>query len=551
MSANVCNIEIDNLRIQSLNIDNTFTPKIAISPENFAKGNMHRYLDTGVDTNIKLINLFEISFQPVQSTLPIISLRYGTPFKSKNETDDENLYKIQCQMIRDYLNVPPQPSPSPKKRRGIIISLIDMVKPCFSDKCKEVEIIETENAFYTNDENIVFINMSINNNVNWGVTSACPSQILRKEYCDNVEKYLNKLMQWCEQVSSKSDKYDSLIFLLQFWPAFKTNVIKNEIHNSLQEFCNRVMTNTFKREQDTMPNEVCRLIMFCYISLIVYVLNVNDNEYEYVLMYHCKSGQDRTGTFYAINQMVNEITRTYYDEIMLKMKQLEPIISKEGALLSKGDVFWNNRYFKFYSNGLLERYDENDVTRVRGSHFIGTNTQIESEGLLLKITDSISGLKYNLKTADINDINAWVKILNDFKTNPYIGSFVGIYDTFYNMKRIINQSNQQQSLPVPVPNKTLYDSIMKHMLFSYFVTYTSAGVPGIKWNLGKEPIQETRPQPQEPQQRSFFGNIKYTIKAIPENINKMIKGENRFPYLLFPSPEISKLFEGGSKLRGA
>jgi hypothetical protein len=68
------------------------------------------------------------------------------------------------------------------------------------------------------------------------------------------------------------------------------------------------------------------------------------------------------------------------------------------------------------------------------------------------------------------------------------------------------------------------------MLFSYFVTYTSAGIPGIKWNLGKEPKLETIKE-----------------KITPERI----KGENRFPYLLLQNPETAKLFEGGSKLRGS
>jgi tetratricopeptide (TPR) repeat protein len=45
-----------------------------------------------------------------------------------------------------------------------------------------------------------------------------------------------------------------------------------------------------------------------------YFLSKNKPD-EYILLYHCKSGQDRTGTFYAINQMVNQITTEKIKEI--------------------------------------------------------------------------------------------------------------------------------------------------------------------------------------------------------------------------------------------
>ena len=60
--------------------------------------------------------------------------------------------------------------------------------------------------------------------------------------------------------------------------------------------------------------------MFCYISLIFYILSVNYPE-QYILLYHCKSGQDRTGTVFAINQMVNEITREKYDDIIKEIEK--------------------------------------------------------------------------------------------------------------------------------------------------------------------------------------------------------------------------------------
>jgi len=538
----------DNLNISFFNINDDVNRNV--EPSNtFPKGNMHRYEDSSVNTNIKLINLFEISFTPTSQTTPIKSLRYGTPFKSTYETDKE-LYKEQCDLIKQYLNSTPQPQPL-KKRRGIVISLIDMCNICDTfmkdiggEKCKETDIIMTENKEYietinqsslwkgilsskgksifgmnsdryfilhtnglferydslastklkdgkviryiinstTNVElkdnskliikdlaqdldyelsgtgindlfthlntvkpqittnqtsnndssNIAFLNMSINNNVNWQKTSACPTSPFAKvewdQYCRNVEYYLGILENWCNESAAGTHVAQiALTKLMTFWADFEHNVHLNKIPSSMGVYCNTIKADTIRSHNEKMPNEVCRLIMFCYISLIIYLLNARNDGCEYILMYHCKSGQDRTGTFYAINQMVNEITDKYFAEIM-------------------------------------------------------------------------------------NDINT--------NNEP----FQNIYNKYYNPRSTIPGNEQLAN------NIQLFNIIQKHMLFSYFVTYTSAGIPGIKWNLGKEPKLETIKE-----------------KITPEKI----KGENRFPYLLLKDPETAKLFEGGSKLRGS
>jgi hypothetical protein len=116
--------------------------------------------------------------------------------------------------------------------------------------------------------------------------------------------------------------------------------------------------------------------------------------------------------------------------------------------------------------------------------------------------------------------------MNDINTNNE--PFQNIYNKYYNPRSTIPGNEQLAN------NIQLFNIIQKHMLFSYFVTYTSAGIPGIKWNLGKEPKLETIKE-------------KIKEKITPEKI----KGENRFPYLLLKDPETAKLFEGGSKLRGS
>jgi hypothetical protein len=511
-----------NINIKLLNIDNEGTN--IIYSNDFPKGNMHRYKEEKkkVEPRIKLINLFEISFTPLNSpNTSIKSLRYGTPFQSKDGIEP-NLYKEQCELIKNYLNSPPQAQaqqpaqqPVPKKRRGIVISLIDMIHGCVlssKDKCKEGPIIEIENSYYKDMSDIIFINMSININVNTGfIGASCNTLNTYLTYCENVKSYLTKLKGWCDDVKEKSQ---NIKHLLMFWDEFSTNVTNNEIPASLKKYCDDVKADTLTEKQAQLPNEVCRLIMFCYISLIIYELNIVDSVHEYVLMYHCKSGQDRTGTFYAINQMVNEITNTYYSEIVHKISQMTRIVF-EGPLLSKGKVFKSNnkRYFKLYNTGLLERYAEDNQNNVRGSHYIGKNTNIDITNNTLSIKDTSLSLEYILSGENIYSFKDKLNLVKDKNVNAKQDiSFKDIYDIFYNPKRIIPGESY-------ITPDALYKIIMKHMLFSYFVTYTSAGVPGIKWNL--------------------------------ENRSRIFKTENRFSYLLLPDPETAKLFEGGSKLRGS
>lgn len=70
-SSNYIKINNTPLHIQSLNIVNS----IIQQNNEFAKGNMHRYKDNDtVDSTIKLVNLFEITFTPTKSI--------NTPIKS-------------------------------------------------------------------------------------------------------------------------------------------------------------------------------------------------------------------------------------------------------------------------------------------------------------------------------------------------------------------------------------------------------------------------------------------------------------------------------------
>lgn len=384
--------------------------KMKVSGE-FTKGNIYRYAKPdfeNIDNKMKLVNILELTLKPTIRDHPeykdIKSLRYGTPIKTSS--DDNDLYRNQCNLITEYI----------KDKRVVIISLLDVVKVPLGfilnnikplrDKTKEYDIIETEIEQYSAIENVVFMNMSINNNVNSGdiSTKSCLSTDT-DNYCENIFHFLIRLNKWCTDCNK-----ESINNLLRFWDNFVSNVTTNTIPINMKSYCDSILTHTIDNANVQMSNEVCRLIMFCYISLIMYLLSIHDVTHEYMLLYHCKSGQDRTGTFYAINQMVNEVTNERYADIIIDI-------------------------------------ENNTIT------------------------------------------------------------FVDIYDKYFSPKP------KSETVSIERINN-LYTIIYKHLLFSYYITLTSTGFPGIKWSLGKST-------------------------------------ENQFSYLLLRNAEDARAFEGASILRGA
>lgn len=181
--------------------------------------------------------------------------------------------------------------------------------------------------------------------------------------------------------------------------------------------------------------------MFCYISLIFYIFSREKiGGKEYILLYHCKSGQDRTGTFYAINQMVNEITTKNYDSIITYIN-------------TPGTNFID--LFKFYYS----------LTKQFTSIFHPATLKEDCP-------EDLEKLKKKIKE------NSTVKI-----------------------------------------NQEVEACYLKYLLFSYNITLTSTGCPGLKWSLAH---------------KTLWTYI-----------------DNRFPYLFLIDPYSVILFQGASFMRSS
>lgn len=321
-----------------------------ITSENFARGNIFlRQEPRFLRLNPKqiLVNCLEISC-PAINNITIKSFRYGTQIAAKG-TNADDVYIQQTKAIKKFIG----------DKSAIIISLMDYLDPMIArfDKNKfgETKIAMTELQQYTED-NIVFLNMAINNNVNFPSNSMGNNTDLRPL----IEQNFSKLDTLIDNISanrnnnSRNTRRALKILYESFKDFFKNNIIENKIPAGI--FNNVKITKQSVLGANTdMSNENCRLIMFVFISLIFYLISLLENE-KYILLYHCKSGQDRTGTLYSINQMVNERTSQKFVNI------IGTINSKNNNLNFIKDIYDtfyspNSDIFTLYARFLLFSYN--------------------------------------------------------------------------------------------------------------------------------------------------------------------------------------------------
>jgi hypothetical protein len=330
-------------------------------------------------------------------------------------------------------------------------------------KIQEKNIIEEELKGYEKDANFVYLNLSGNNGVNLKSSiSGISDPNLKKLVVTNLDKLerMMSLVDTTTQVGKAleilkdnfleklknyvTDKDNTDPELLQKLKIRKFVLIKKPKDiTELTSFEDNM--KTFSPCEEDLTNEHIGLVMFCYISLVFYLLS-KGKPCEFILLYHCKSGQDRTGTFFAINQMVNQITTEKYDAIVQKILYGTSFL----------DIF-----FEYYS-------------------------------LTKKIEPIPSELKFCPEE---------LKCLLQSKT-------------------VDSKINTKVEL-----------CYLRYLLFSYLMTTTSTGIPGIKWGLTNTNSL-----------MRLYNKRKYDAGGALDN---------RYGYLLLSLPYYVLLLEGGSQQRGA
>jgi hypothetical protein len=446
----------------SLNINiniNTNTNKIP--KQEFSRGTAFIFQKPSYKErdNIRfLTNIINIKYKTDDGKI-IESLRFGTPYTPTNI----DFYKTQISLLKDFVG----------NKRCLFISLLDVCdsKLCSfgGEKKNENDIIHEEINGYS-EENIVYLNIACNNSVNLKTSL---SKVSDTKLSTQMSNYFNKLEEWIN--SSNNDILKKLKETDNFFNKFKKNVLDNDSSDvdlikelSIQKFVLKKQINdkthidnldnfldddnieNYIPCQENLTNENIRLVMLCYISLIFYILSI-ETKNEYILLYHCKSGQDRTGTFYAINQMINEITNKNYEAIKTDINNKLSFI----------------KIFKKYYSLISE----------------STQTTISTTN---KDCLKNKELKEKVKSNNITNINSNVELC-----------------------------------------------YLKYLFYSYNLTLTSTGCPGIKWSLGNTelPIKLF-------DKRKYFDQLEAPV-------------DNRFPYLLLSNPYLVMLFEGASSMRGS
>lgn len=297
----------------------------------FSKGTIFLYKPpTFEDFNFEqiLVNAFKIEYKV--NDKKILSFRYGTPFSpvkklelkmdsSKLAKINDNFYIQQCETIKCFM------SKQAENTRFFIISLVDFIAGIksfnqlkYTGKSQEYEIIRSEINAYKDSENIFYMNASINSNVRL-LSRLSSLKEAQKENYAILSQSMEKLKNWMDKFDGDAEIKILLRVLSKDFQYFKESILDNKIpeNKEYKNYFNGKKVKVFNDNKE-VHFELCRFAMFCYISLIFYLFSIGANE-KYMLLYHCKSGQDRTGTFYAINQMVNEITKNKYVEIKSKL----------------------------------------------------------------------------------------------------------------------------------------------------------------------------------------------------------------------------------------
>ena len=341
-------IDGETVKHQSYNLasntNNISTLRLEPS-QDFAKGTMFLKMEPEfkkVNTKQILVNCIEVIRKA--SGIILRSFRYGTPIAPKG-TKASVVYNKQTELVKSFIG----------DKNAIIVSLLDYVGGNFAmvdyAKANETMILRTEMEQYSMDNNYgkdqyrVFLNMSINNNVNFGEDAKyIKSASIQQEpaFRNMADKNVENLGNWISTLignfntNNNRTKYGSdlksvynakkcltILYNKFYNQNFRENILLNKIPESLKQnpFINKLRQalDGKKEVQVNVASEVTRLIMFVYLSVIIYLMNYisqKEGKRETVLLYHCKSGQDRTGTLYAVNQMVNEVLTNNYDRII-------------------------------------------------------------------------------------------------------------------------------------------------------------------------------------------------------------------------------------------
>lgn len=277
--------------------------------------------------NVTLANMYDIDYTLEASgniVKTVKSFRYGTTLNQDKAK--------QHAIVYNHLNGSPTPH---QGKKILIISLLDTClqvackvgKTLTSDlnaKQKEMEIVKSEIEFYKDKPNVVFfhllLNAMVNNERSLTIDKSEGLRGLISNPTENAMKiFEDRFESWIRNIPHVGI-FLSKIYKNTFAPEMKTNDVPKNLNTILTEnFADRLMLTNVNGANKQLVREFARYYVTCFLCLIQNILSDTSN---IILAYHCKSGMDRTGTFYAINQMVTSVYNTNKYQIMRELKSL-------------------------------------------------------------------------------------------------------------------------------------------------------------------------------------------------------------------------------------
>lgn len=302
--------------------------------------------------DVTLVNMYDVIYK--REDKEIKSFRYGTPLGQDKQR--------QHSLVYNHLNGADVPDLS---KKIIIISLLDTCKQTacdisrsagniskglnkLDDKIQEMGIIQSEIEYYKNKSNVVFfhvlINSMVNNEQSLTIETNASSDVLT-----GTSLFRSRFSEWIRSISNFGN-FLATMFNNLFGEEIRLNVTPQTLQNILNaEFRDRLTSFNVKGSIINVVRELARYYSICFISLIQNLLSLTKN---ITIAYHCKSGQDRTGTFYAINQMVTHIFNKRKEEILADLTILSGCTGPECL---KRFMLFMKKYFDNVNNVELLR----------------------------------------------------------------------------------------------------------------------------------------------------------------------------------------------------
>ena len=325
---------------------------VKMQPYNYVKGSFTKEsvkLATGTSnksallTNVYTVDTIVNSGQP-----PLKSIRYGTPVSYKSETARLNNIVAHAQeQLHKYTN-----------KRVIVLSLLDSCtskrgvcqtggKVGANPKLEESIVVHHEATQYSDDPNVQFIQLSCSSAINDG------SGMMRGR-----ENDYKKLQVWMKDAG-----IDEFFGILQ-----------------------GSKYALFRGPNDGRP--FVRFQEFVALSIIRYYLHTRDNNNGYNYIYHCKSGKDRTGLIFALDQTVLIFCKKLSKERSNAANKHKGIVSEMLTIFDKltSGLPANTKWVKHP----VDAFGDNTLEKV-------FNTMIKRSFLITMISTGAPGLKWNCK----------------------------------------------------------------------------------------------------------------------------------------------------------